>query len=322
MNSLQAITRLTKKKYTPPGLALIALILLGLAPLFVSSYGIVLMSSVIMYIVLSVSWTLFSGATGYISLASAAFFGVGIYVSAFLGDIFPLPMLMIIGGISSFILALIVGAITLRLRGVYFTIFTFGLVELLKHLILYLEINLAGTRGRFVVSFDHETVFYALLATMALALVVAYMVKRSRFGMALRSIGDSEDTAMHIGINVTLVKVLAFSISAFAVGAVGAAMATRWTYIDPGIAFNMLMSFMPVLMAIFGGMHKILGPVIGATVFAYLEELLITRFPYQYMLIFGIIMVVAILFLPNGLIGLAQKFRKKKKGAGENHANT
>ncbi|MDH5696285.1 MAG: hypothetical protein OEZ00_06785, partial [Dehalococcoidia bacterium] len=86
------------------------------------------------------------------------------------------------------------------------------------------------------------------------------------------------------------------------------------------IAFDPLLSFMPVLMAIFGGMGQLYGPIIGSAIFAYLEEFLTTRFPYFYMLIFGIIMVVVILYLPNGLVGLVQKWRKG--GSVGQHANT
>jgi branched-chain amino acid transport system permease protein len=88
-------------------------------------------------------------------------------------------------------------------------------------------------------------------------------------------------------------------------------MATKWTYIDPGIAFNPFYSFMPVLMAIFGGVGQLFGPVIGAVIFTYLEEFLITRFPELYMLIFGSVMVGAILYLPDGVVGLIQKLWKR-----------
>jgi branched-chain amino acid transport system permease protein len=108
-----------------------------------------------------------------------------------------------------------------------------------------------------------------------------------------------------------MVKVITFAISAFFMGAAGSIMATKWTYIDPYIAFNALYSFMPVLMAIFGGMGQLYGPVIGAAIFTYLEEFLITRFPYYYMLIFGIILVIAIAYLPDGLAGLIQKLWKR-----------
>jgi len=126
----------------------------------------------------------------------------------------------------------------------------------------------------------------------------------------MQSIGEQEEAATHIGINATVVKTTAFAISAFFMGAAGAIMATRWTYIDPKIAFNPLFSFMPVLMAIFGGTGQLYGPIFGAALFAYLEEILITKFPYYYMLIFGSILIVVILFLPHGMVGLVQKWRK------------
>jgi len=103
-------------------------------------------------------------------------------------------------------------------------------------------------------------------------------------------------------------------------GAAGAIMATRWTYVDPYVAFNPLFSFLPVLMAIFGGMGQLYGPLIGAAIFAYTEELLLTKFPYYYMLTFGIILVAVILYLPDGLVGLAQK--RWKRGSGGQYANT
>lgn len=291
-------------------LLILVLILLVALPFYTSAYNIMLLCNILMYIIITVSWVLFSGPTGYISLASAAFFGVGIYTSAVLGQSLPLPLVIIIGGLFSFFLALLVGVITLRLRGMYFSIFTFGLVELVKHFLLWWEITKTNTRGRFVILVNYIHVFYIMLAIFLVLLLIAYLIRRSKYGLALQSIGEYEEAAAHIGINVTLLKVVTFAVSSFFIGTVGTVMATRWTYIDPIIAFNPFYSFMPVLMAIFGGMGQLYGPIIGAAIFAYLEEVLITSFPYHYMLIFGIIMVVSILYLPEGLIGLLQKLWK------------
>jgi branched-chain amino acid transport system permease protein len=263
-----------------------------------------------MYVIITLSWTIFSGPTRYISLASAAFFGVGVYVSAMLGQALPLPVVIAIGGLVSFILALLIGLLTLRLRGMYFIIFTFGISELIRHFLLWWEANFTGTVGRWVVIVDHTTVYYVMLVIFIIALLTAYLIRRSRFGLALRSIGEYEEAATHIGINATVVKTTAFAISAFFMGASGAIMATRWTYIDPRIAFDPLFSFMPVLMAIFGGTGQLYGPIFGAALFAYLEEILITKFPYYYMLLFGTILIIVIMFLPHGLVGLVQKWGK------------
>jgi branched-chain amino acid transport system permease protein len=268
-----------------------------------------------MYVILPVSWTVFSGPTGYVSLAPAAFFGAGVYASALLGFVLPLPAIIVIGGLSSSCLALLVGALTLRLRGIYFVMFTFGLVELLLHFVLWWEVNITGTTGRVVPTVDNTTVYYLMLTILVIVIFTAYLIKHSRFGLALQSIGECEEAAAHTGVNVTALKITTFAVSAFFMGAAGAVMATRWTYIDPRIAFNPILSFLPVLMAIFGGMGQLYGPVIGAVIFTYLEEFLITRFPYYYMLIFGIIMVVAIVYLPDGLVGLTQKLWNRISGA-------
>jgi branched-chain amino acid transport system permease protein len=197
--------------------------------------------------------------------------------------------------------------------------FTFGLVELIKRLLLWLEINITHTRGRFVIVVDNTTIYYIMLGIFVITLLTAYFIRRSKYGLALQSIGEDEEAAAHTGVNITALKTIIFAISAIFMGAAGAIMATRWTYIDPYIAFNPLFSFMPVLMAIFGGMGQLYGPILGSAIFTYLEEVLITRFPYYYMLIFGIILVVVILYLPDGLVGLIQKWRKGDLA--EPHAN-
>jgi branched-chain amino acid transport system permease protein len=298
-------------RFFQPGLLLVLLTILTTLPLYAKRYTVVLLITVLMYGVITVSWTIFSGPTGYISLAPAAFFGVGVYSSAILGFQLPLVAVIAMGALASACLALVVGALTLRLRGIYFVMFTFGLVELLLHFVLWWEVNITGTTGRVVPTVSNTTVFYIVLTIFVMTILAAYFLKNSRFGLALRSIGEHEEAAAHIGINVTAFKIVTFAVSAFFMGAVGAIMATRWTYIDPRIAFNPLISFLPVLMAIFGGMGRLYGPIIGSAIFAYLEEILITRFPYHYMLIFGIIMVVAILYMPDGLVGLIQKVWKR-----------
>jgi branched-chain amino acid transport system permease protein len=273
-----------------------------------------------MYVNLTVSWVIFSAPTRYISLAPAAFFGLGIYTSAILGTELPLVLVILMGAILSACLALLIGGLTLRLKGIYFTVFTFGLVELIKHLLLWYEIKFTGTRGRFVILVDNNTIYHIMLIILVLLLITAYLIRRSKYGLALWSIGEFEDAAEHSGVNVNALKTVTFAISAFFMGATGAIMATRWTYVDPYIAFKTLYSFMVVLMATFGGMGQLYGPVVGAAIFAYLEEVLITKFPYYYMLAFGLILLMVILFMPDGLVGLVEDWQEKRKG--KQHADT
>ena len=307
-------SRITSKEFFLPGGLLIVLILLVMLPLYATDYMVILLTEIFMYITLTVSWAIFSGPTHYISLASAAFFGVGLYTSAILGKAFSLPIVICIGGLASFCLALLVGALTLRLRGMYFAIFTFGLVELIRHFVIWWEVNITGTVGRLVIAVDYATIYRITVGISVILLLTAYLIRHSKFGLALRGIGEDEEAAAHTGVNVNVLKTITFAISAFFMGATGAIMATRWTYIDPSIAFNPLYSFVPVLMAMFGGMGQLYGPILGAAVLTYIEELLTTRFPYYYMLLFGFILVVVIMYLPNGLVGLLQKLLKRSSG--------
>jgi branched-chain amino acid transport system permease protein len=316
------ITTFTARRSFLLGLLLLILVLLATAPLYMPPQTMPLMTEFLMYIVLTVSWAIFSGPTGYISLAPAAFFGTGIYVSAVLfgrGEaLLPLPAVIVIGGLASFIVALLVGTLTLRLRGIYFTIFTFVLIELARRLVQYYEFNVTGTRGRYIASVDADTVFYVMLAIFVVLMLTAYFIKHSKYGLALQCIGENEEAAAHSGVNVTTVKVIIFAISAIFMGAAGAIIATRWVYIDPSIAFNFNYSFMPVLMAIVGGMGQLYGPVLGTLAFVYLRHFLLSRTPDYYMLIFGIAMVGVVLYMPNGLVGLIQRLTQKwRKGGSE-----
>jgi branched-chain amino acid transport system permease protein len=318
------ITRFKSKKFYIPGIVTL-IILVGLVtlPLYGSFYNVILVTTLLMYACLTVSWVLFSGLTGYMSLATAAFFGIGIYASALFlpttGAVFPILVVVLIGGLASSIIALGVGALTLRLRGIYFAIFTFGLVVLIMELLNWWELSVSHLLGRYVMLVDNDYIFYVMLGIFVLVILTFFFIRRSKFGLAMRSIGENEEAASHMGINITMVKVITFAISAFFMGAAGAIYATKITYVDPYVAFSVLFSFLPVLMAIFGGMGNIYGPVIGAVIFAYLQETLQTEFSEIYMLSFGVVLVAAILYMPDGLTGLIQKVWRRISGGKRAH---
>lgn len=296
------------------GIGIAALLaFLAILPTIGSPYSVVLLSNIFMYIVLTVSWVLFSAPTGYISLASAAFFGAGIYTAAVLSFKVPFVAIVGIGALVGFLLALFIGVLTLRLKGIYFAMFTFGFVELLLHFVLWYEANITGTTGRVVMTLSNKDVYYLMLVLCVLLITVTYLIHRSRYGIALRSIGQNEIASQHIGVDVVKLKVVTYALSAAFVSAAGVIMATRWTYIDPKIAFNPLYSFIPIFMAIFGGVRYLYGPIIGAIVFAYLQEVLTTRFPYYYMLTFGLLMVLIIAYMPEGITGIIRALGRRKE---------
>jgi branched-chain amino acid transport system permease protein len=288
----------------------ILLLLLATLPFYTPPYTTVAVTSILMYVVLTVSWAMFCGPTRYMSLATATFFGVGMYTSAVLGERLPFPLVVACGGLFSFSIGLLTGLICLRLRGFYFAIFTFGLNELVRNFVLWWEARVAHTVGRWLVLVDSLTIYYYMLAIVSLTILVTFLIGRSRYGLILYSIGEEEEAAAHIGINVTRYRIFFFALSCLFMGLAGAVMATKWAYIDPRIAFNPILNFTPVLMALFGGVGKIFGPILGAGVLTLASEILLSRFPYYYMLLYGIIFIVIISFLPDGLVGLMRKWRK------------
>lgn len=305
---------LTTSRWIGLGLLLVILVVLALLPDISEGYLPVLVTDILKFVILTVAWVLFAAPTGYMSLATGAFYGLGFYIAAVFNGPLPFAVVILVAGVVAFIVALLVGALTLRLRAAYFCIFTFALVLLISNVVLEVERLVTQTRGRFVETETVEAAYYAMLIVAVATLFVAWLIRRSRHGLALQSIGEYEEAAAHSGINVTLTKVLVFAVSAIFMGMAGAITATRRAYIDPGIAFSMNNTFLPVLMAMFGGMGNLVGPVIGAAIFTYIGELLLTRFPDLYMLIFGVVLILAILFMPNGILGLAQQVWSKIRG--------
>ena len=320
----------THRRFLLVGFLLLVVAFIATLPLYALPSQVRLLTTILIYIVLASSWAMFSGTTGYMSLAPAAFVGLGMYAMALLQESLPFPVIIVIGSLISFAFAILIGLVTLRLRGIYFAIFTFGLVIFLTELVQYLETRLFNKHGWDITPIDNATLLYTMLVLVVVTVLVIYFIRRSRYGLALLSIGGNEEAAEHMGINTTRTKVLYFAVSSIFMGAAGVVLAPSIIYINTNIAFSLFYSFMPILMAIFGGMAHLSGPIIGAVIFGYLEKMLRAQWSTYFMLGFGIILVVVILFLPNGIIGLVPTLQGKlgglmtrlRKGEkGEQHAN-
>jgi branched-chain amino acid transport system permease protein len=211
----------------------------------------------LMYIALATSWSLFCGATRYLSLATSAFFGLGAYASATLLDVLPWPLVILSGAAIASAVAVLMGAAVLHLRGTYFAVLTFGMTELIRHAVTFVEKQVSGTVGRVLtVVPSNETVYLTVLAIAGAAIATALLVKRSRFGLALAGIGADEQRAQTLGVDTRRVKIMGFALTAAFAGAVGAAMAVRWTYIDPPAVFSPFIGFQTVLIAMIGGARQ------------------------------------------------------------------
>jgi len=292
-------------------LAVAALVVLVAAlaavPWLVSDYGLGFMINLMCYLVLTVAWALFSGTTRYVSLATAAFFGVGAYSVAMLVKVMPIYATFGVALVLGTLMALLVGLVTLRISGMFFVIFGFGLSELMRELLVWWEINQTHTMGRYVfVPFDTTLIYEHLLGLAVLVFLVGWLLRRSRLGVALLVIGDDETMARQAGINVPLTKVMIFVVSSVFMTVVGAVMAPRFGYLSPEFAFNPLISFTVVIMALLGGMQRLWGPVLGVVPLAVLSELLQVRFPFWYSVLLGLVFMVIVYFLPRGVTGLVE----------------
>ncbi|MBT3702613.1 MAG: branched-chain amino acid ABC transporter permease, partial [Alphaproteobacteria bacterium] len=231
----------------------IAVILFGLAALLPFSgngYFISIGVTIAMYVVLSTSWALFSGPTHYISLATAAFYGLGTMIVATGIETVPYVVLLLISAVAGALMAALVGLATLRLSGVYFVIFTLGLAEMIRQLVSWLQNNLGGSRGLYVLTdLTEDHIYWELLALAAFVFLIGWWIGRSRLGFAMRIIGNDETVAAHCGINTARSKIMLFMVSGMVAALVGALLAPRWTYIEPNIAFSPLLSFEVVIMA-------------------------------------------------------------------------
>ena len=288
---------------SPWGAVLAVLVCLGLMPLTVSDYWVSVLLDVLMWIALTESWIILSGYTGYISLGHSAFFGLGGYMMAMTYTQIPYLLGIVLAGLTSAAFAFAIGFPFLRVRGPYFVILTLGLTELTKHIFINLEIKLGGTVGRIIMGAPGmHTLYYLVLIVAVLSTLTAYVVKNSRFGIGLFSIKNNEDAASALGINTSLYKWLAFGISAIFPGMIGAILALRRSYIDPYTVFSLTVSFQVIVMAFLGGLEDVEGAVDGAVVLTIVSELLWARYPYYYMIILGIIIILLVKFLPLGVV--------------------
>ena len=294
-------------------LALAGVALFALLPLVVGPYALGIGLGLLMWIALAESWAMFSGLSGYISLGHAVFYGVGAYATVLLWQVVPLWLAIPLSGAAAGLLAVCLGWPCLRVRGPYFVILTLGVSEFVKYIVISAEAAL-GRQGRLLIGTPSLTVlFEAMLVLAVVSMIVLYAVRSSKLGAGLLAIREDEVAAEAVGVNATALKLLAFTLSALIPGMVGGLMILRSTYFEPLQAFSPTTSFTIVTIAILGGTDEVPGPLLGAVLLVLMSELLWARAPEVYMIILGVLLVAFVLFLPEGLLGRAQRLRRPAK---------
>jgi branched-chain amino acid transport system permease protein len=259
---------------------------------------------------LAQAWNIIGGYTGYISFGNSVFYGLGSYGTAvaMVQYHWSFPVGLAIGAVAAVVFAVALGLPVLRLRGHYFAIATLGLAQVMTAIVSNLEF--AGRNIGLVLPLHRSDVlFYELSLGLLIAVTLAVLwIGKSRFGFGLIAIREDEDAAASIGVNTTFYKVTAFAIAGFFSALIGGVHAYWITFIDPGSSFDITLNVKMIIMAIFGGPGSVLGPIIGALILSGISEVLSSEISTVASLFFGVVIVVAVVLMPRGLLHLWRRF--------------
>jgi len=289
-----------------------AIALLALVPWIASPTLVQFGITTLLLAALAQSWNIIGGYTGYASFGNSVFFGLGSYGTAVAMAQFDLPfgVGMALGAVLAILCALLFGFPLLRLRGHYFAIATLALALAITGIVSNLEI--AGRNiGLVLPLLKGDWVFYEMaLVLVVLVTAVVFWISRSRFGCALIAIREDEDAAAVMGVNTTRYKITAFALSGFFSSLAGGIHAYWITFVDPVSAFDISLNVKMIIMAIFGGPGSVFGPLIGAVILSGVSDLLSTEVSNMASLFFGAVIVLAVVFMPRGLVHVQQNFRR------------
>ena len=273
-------------------------------------YLMFLANVMLMFMTLALSWDIVA-RTGQLSLAHGAFFGLGAYGVAIAYRSGHLPPLLgiVVAAAGTGIIAIALGVVTLRLRGIYFAIATLAFAEVLRTVALQLPDLTGGNVGIAMPPlFDGDRVLsYYLIGTIfVLTLGLSIWIRRSRLQYAITAIRANETVAAVMGVNVVRTKIALFALSATLAGLAGAFYMPFITHTDPADAFDISRSVSSLVFPIFGGLYTSVGPVVGTLILRSLEEYLRVTPPWKegYQVVYGLVIVIAVLFIPRGLVGL------------------
>jgi len=302
-------------------------------------YFLHIMILILMWVAIGSGWNLISGYTGQVLFGAAAFFGVGAYTAALLmhkleiSAWWGLPL----GALVSVALAFPFGWICFRLRGPYFALATLALNEILRHIATIWESLTEGMMGILIMQtfVAKEPYYYIALALAALSVVIVSGVMESRLGYYFVSIREDQDAAESMGINTTFYKMVSLCLAGLLIGLAGALYTNYMGFIDPHVVFSLHnISIMAILVGIVGGVGTVYGPAVGAFIMVAIDELFrsggfgllaalgkstgwqfmdsVTKYVSQaHTLVFGILVIVVILYLPNGVVGDWEVVKKR-----------
>jgi branched-chain amino acid transport system permease protein len=284
-------------------------------PWFTTTFTESLATTCCILATLTISWNLMGGFGGLFSFGHAAFFGIGAYATAMLEQHTSLPFVVTVtgGGLA----AAVVGSVLIpcfRTRGIYFAILTLALAEGLR--LSAERFFPGGASGLFldpVFGIDSHGAYLFTLATVAFALTVTVLIRRSTLGRGLAAIRSDEVAAEAVGVNTLAVKAVTSIVSAGLAGLAGGSYAITQAFVDPGSVFDVQYSIVPVLMATLGGMGTLLGPILGAVLWSVLDEVIrgFSDAGALSTIVYGALLILLATWLPAGVGGLLRRLAER-----------
>jgi branched-chain amino acid transport system permease protein len=283
-------------------------IVLALMPHALSLYHRSFAMFTMMYVVLALSWNIISGFTGYTSFGHVAFYGIGAYACAILVADYGWHWLPTLGvaAVLAAAVAVALGYPVLRLKGPYFAIAMLGAAEGTRVVATVWDGLTHGGLGISLPSGENSiSTYYAMLVLLVITVAVSYAVGHSRFGVRLNAIREDEVAAEALGINATVYKLAAFTLSAVFPAVAGGIQAYKVLYIDPPAVFFVQITIAMALMSMLGGKGTVIGPIVGAVLLYTAQELTWVNFPTAHLIAYGLFIIVVARFMPRGLVGFA-----------------
>jgi branched-chain amino acid transport system permease protein len=295
---------------SPLAVAGVAAIVAVAVPLVGSDYIVSFSIQLLIFLVLAYSWNWIGGYAGYTHFGQVGFFGIGAYVGSLLNSHYGVSWFggAAVAAAAAALVALVLGGAMLRLKGPFFAIGMFGLARVLEAFALGFDSITGGGTGIYLQPIsDLRPLYYVVTAVALLMLILTWKLDNSRLGLKLLAIREDEGAAESLGIPATRLKIGTFVASAVAPGAMGSLYAVYLGFIDPPTAFASNIELTTIAMVLLGGMGTVLGPLVGALVLSGVNELLWANYPQIYLACAGVIVLLAVLFMPRGIVSLGMK---------------
>jgi branched-chain amino acid transport system permease protein len=280
-------------------------------PRFLSVYHLQMLNIILIYMALALSWDILL-RSGMMSLGVAGFCGIGGYSAVLCTTNLGMNPLagILIGSIIAAVVALLVGYSVLHLRAMYFAIVTLAVTEIFRILARNLEFT-GGPEGiilpNAIFKGDAGGTYWLMLTIGVFTIILSWLFQKTRVHFALTAIANDEIVASSSGINIFKYLVAIFVVTSAIQALVGGAYAQIYGFVEPNTSFSVNFVLLPITMVLLGGTNSTWGPVIGAVILSIVAEALKLKIPYGHLFIYGLIMIVAIIWFPGGLIGILKK---------------